>query len=288
MILKLTIQYNTIQYNTIQICDYTKEEIIKIFRKFSKQIYNIYWFQKNSFLKIVNWKDRDTYILEVDWKQIWVLTFKTDLQKEDKILNLKNWYLEIKSFFLFDWFWKWDIWLLWKKLLDIIENEFNSLDWVYVTISRTKAAPSLSMFKKVWFKELYWVFNEYTSDNSIEEHLFLPINIKYKQNSFIIPIFKKYFNQIKNWQKTVEWRSWKSYMKYKKWDIIIFKNSWNSIKKKIKDVIRYANIEDFLQNEWVENCLPWVKNFKEAIKVYNKITWYWEKIKKFWIVAFKF
>jgi len=196
-----TVQYSTVQYSTVKICDYTSKQVVEIFRKFSKQVYDIYWFQKNSFLKIVKWKDRDTYILEVDWKKIWVLTFKTELQREDKNLDLKNWYLEIKSFFLFDWFWKWNIWLLWEKLLDIVEIKFNNLDWIYVTISKTKANPSLEMFKKIWFEDLYWVHNEYSNDDSIEEHLFLPINIDNKKNNFNIPIFKKFFNQIKSWEK---------------------------------------------------------------------------------------
>jgi len=77
-------------------------------------------------------------------------------------------------------------------------------------------------------------------------------------------------------------------MKYKKRDIITFHNSWECVKKEIKNVIRYSNIEDFLKNEWIYNCLPWVKNIKDAINIYNKIPWYSEKINKFWIVAFRF
>ncbi len=61
-----------------------------------------------------------------------------------------------------------------------------------------------------------------------------------------------------------------------------------NVEKEIKDVIRYSNVEDFLNNEWIENCLPLVNNFKEAVNIYNQIPWYKEKIKKIWIVAFKF
>ena len=67
--------------NIKSIQDYTREQILKIFKSFSKQIINIYGFQKRSFLKIIEWKDRNSFILEINWKQIWILTFKNDLQK---------------------------------------------------------------------------------------------------------------------------------------------------------------------------------------------------------------
>lgn len=79
--------------NIKSIQDYTREQILKIFKSFSKQIINIYGFQKRSFLKIIEWKDRNSFILEINWKQIWILTFKNDLQKEEELLNLKNYIL---------------------------------------------------------------------------------------------------------------------------------------------------------------------------------------------------
>lgn len=41
-------------------------------------------------------------------------------------------------------------------------------------------------------------------------------------------------------------------------------------------------------NEWMANCLPWVKNLEEWIKIYENIPGYKEKVENFWIVAIKF
>lgn len=152
--------------------NYTKNEILSIFKKFSKQINSIYWSQKKFFLKLLNFNDRNSYILELNWKKIWVLVYKNSLQNEEKNLNLENWYIELKSFFLFDEFGKWNIWYLWDLFLQEIEKNFrDKSDWIYVTVSKTNANSSYEMFKKLWFEELYSVENEYSQWN-IESHLF--------------------------------------------------------------------------------------------------------------------
>lgn len=152
--------------------NYTKNEVLSIFKKFSKQINYIYWSQKNFFLKLLNFDDRNSYILELNWKKIWVLVYKNSLQNEEKNLKLKNWYIELKSFFLFDEFWEWNIWYLWDLFLKEIEKNFGEKsDWIYVTVSKTKANSSYEMFKKIWFEELYSVKNEYFEWNE-ESHLF--------------------------------------------------------------------------------------------------------------------
>lgn len=239
-------------------------------------------------MKILNWNDRDTFILEIWWKKIWILTFKNILQKEDSTIKSKNWYVEIKSFFLFDGFWKGYIWFLWEKLIKEIKEKFWNTDWLYVTISKTKAYSSLNMFKKIWFKELYDVHNEYSEDNSLETHLYMPLNIENKNSNLSISLKNKYLKQIKDWTKKVEWRSWKSYFNYKLWDNITFYNKSWKITKTIKGIIRYWNLEDYLKQEWIDNVLPWVKSIENAIEIYNNIPWYKEKIKKFWIIAFRF
>lgn len=143
------------------------------------------------------------------------------------------------------------------------------------------------MFKKLWFSELYSVYWEYNK-NDIESHLFLDNNNAIKWNNFELTIRKQYFDFIKNWQKTVEWRSWKQFLNYKIWDKIIFLNWWNKVERIITWIIRYNNLKDFLENEWIKNCLPWIKNIEEWVKIYNSIPWYKEKIKKFWIIAIQF
>lgn len=152
--------------------NYTKNEILSIFKKLSKQINSIYWSQKQFFIKMLEWKDRNSYILELNWKKIWVLVYKKFLQNEEKNLNLKNWYIELKSFFLFDEFGKWNIWYLWDLFLKEIEKNFlEKSDWIYLTVSKTNANSSYEMFKKLWFEELYFVENEYSDWNN-ESHLF--------------------------------------------------------------------------------------------------------------------
>ncbi len=268
--------------------NYTREQIDDIFQKFSNQIFEIYWDQTVSFQKLVSWKDRSSFILEVWWKRIWILAFKNKLQKEDNCIENKNWYIEIKSFFLFDENWNWHIWKLWKEFLSIIQDYFNNPDWVYVTISKNKAFSSLNMFLKLWFTELYSVYNEYKEDWSTESHLYIDFNNDHKNIEFELPLKEKYLKFIKSWQKKTEWRSWKSFLKYKIWDSISFYNSTNRVTKVIKDIVRYNNLRDFLLWEWIENCLPWVSNLDQAIKIYESLPWYVEKIRKFWIIAFRF
>lgn len=153
-----------------------KDKILKIFKKISKQLSNIYWSQKKYFLKILKWEDRTTFILEKDNIQIWILSFKNELKKNEiNILNLKYWYLELKSFFLFDKFWEWNIWYLWKYFLEIIQDKFENIDGIYVTVSKNKANSSLEMFKKLWFQELYSKKWEY-KDEDTEIHLFFDTN----------------------------------------------------------------------------------------------------------------
>ena len=273
--------------NIKSIQDYTREQILKIFKSFSKQIINIYGFQKRSFLKIIEWKDRNSFILEINWKQIWILTFKNDLQKEEELLNLKNWYIELKSFFLFDEFWKWNIWYLWDFFLQEIKKNFEISDWIYATISKNNANSSLEMFKSLGFKELYSNYWEYNETN-IESHLFFDFWNYIKNKHIKLSIMKKYFYSIKKWIKTIEWRSWKQFLNLKIWDRITFFN-WNEeITKDIKWINRYKNIKDFLENEWIENCLPWVKNLEEWIKIYENIRVYKEKVENCGIVAIKF
>lgn len=167
---KLDSKEKNVSINNLQ--NYTKKEILSIFKKLSKQINSIYWSQKQHFIKMLEWKDRNSYILELNWKKIWVLVYKKFLQNEEKKLNLKNWYIELKSFFLFDEFGKWNIWYLWDLFLKEIEKNFlEKSDWIYLTVSKTNANSSYEMFKKLWFEELYFVENEY-SDWSNESHLF--------------------------------------------------------------------------------------------------------------------
>jgi ASC-1-like (ASCH) protein len=273
--------------NLKSICDYSKQELLFIFKNFSKRLKPIYWSQKQSFIKLLNYKERTTRILEINNNPIWILVFKNNLAKEDKVLKLKNWYLEIKSLFLWNKFGEGNIRLLRNELINVIKKEYTHADGIYVTVSTTKAKESYEMFLKLWFLELYKVYNEYSKGN-IEAHLFYPINLNIKPQNWTLTIKKDFFKEIKKWKKTVEGRSGKLFYSFKKWDIITFKNWKQYITKKIIEVIRYKNLDDFLENEWIENCLPWINNKNIAKKIYLSLPWYKEKIKKYGIIAFKF
>lgn len=160
--------------------NYTRQEVLNIFKKFSQQIVPIYGKQKQNFSKMMFSKDRETFILELDNQKIWVLTFKDKLQNELDI-PLKYGYVEIKSLFLYDKFWEGNIWYLWEFLLkEIVKNFWKNIDGISVSVSKTKALNSYSMFKKLWFKELFHKENEYTEGNN-EAHLFYFNNTSYEE-----------------------------------------------------------------------------------------------------------
>lgn len=275
-------------YHFSSLSQFSKEKILKVFKSFSKQLNPIYWSQKESFLKLLDGNDRDHFILEHQSKPIGVLAFKNSPQKE--ILSLENnvGYLELKSLFLFDDFWKGHIWKIWELLLQQIHEKYNNLDGVVVSVSKNKASWSLSMFQKLGFKELYEVYNKYTQNWDSEVFLYLPLQVDLFPKTYELPVYEPYFSSLMNGEKTTEWRTGKSYEKYKNGDSILFKNKWKVCQKTIRQVIKYPTLEAYLEQEWVENCLPWVKTTEEAIQLYQKIPKYKEKIKKYWMVAFRF
>lgn len=221
--------------------------------------------------------------MEIEGKRVGLLVFKSSLQ----IINTKNGYIELKSFFLFDDFGKWNIWHLWDIFLQEIEKNFSQLDGIYVTISKEKARISYELFQKLWFQELYSVYDEYFPENQ-ESHLFYDNAEFLKPQTRDLTIKRQYLEAILSNQKTVEWRTWRSFYKYKTWDIINFLNAHSRISKQITWVVLYKDIKTFLENEWLEKCLPGVKTIQEWIKIYHSLPWYEEKIKKFWIIAFRF
>lgn len=161
-------------YTVKNFVEYNREEILSIFRSFSRQINGIYWPQKESFIKIIKWWDRKTFILELQDKRIWIVTIKDKLQDEYKLFNYKNWYVELKSFFLFDEFWHGHIWKLRDILIKEIKHNFNQADWILVSVSDNKAKRSLNMFKALWFQEISKKENLYLDWDS-EIFLYYPL-----------------------------------------------------------------------------------------------------------------
>ncbi len=268
------------------ICDFSREELLQIFKKFTLRLSPIYWPQKVPFKKLLDSTSRTAKILEINGVPIGILAFKNELIKEEECLPLQNWYLEIKSLFLRSNFWNWYIRFLWEELVNILREQYKNADWIYLTVSTTKAPESYQMFRKLGFRELYRVHNEYSLWNE-ESHMFLPLNIELPPKRREFTIRKRYLEAIKKGFKTVEWRSGKIFLKIKKWDIITFR-SWRETKEvTVKDVIRYTSIEDFLNNEGIQNCLPDVSSIEEWKSIYMNLPWYAKKVSKYGIVAFK-
>lgn len=275
------------QYSVKKLQEYSRENILRIFKKFSQQINEIYGWQKRCFLKLLKWDDRDCFILEVWWKPIWVLAYKNVLQNEIPCVEWQNWYIELKSFFLFDEFWKGNVRKLRETFVQKIKSNFSNSDWILVSVSKKKADSSLQMFLKLWFKELYEEYNKYNNNDS-EVFLYYPLSTNLESKEINLGVKQRFFDKISIWEKTVEWRCWKSYNKIKKWDIIQLICWGKTIRKKLKNVVKYNSIDEFLQNEWVENALPWVESVEEWKKIYYSIPHYKEKIEKYWIFAFRF
>lgn len=276
------------QYGVKSLQDYTTQELFSLFKSWSRQINHIYWSQKKNALKILNANDRDCYILELDEKPIGILVFKNHPVMEEPSLSSKRGYIELKSFFLFDRFWEGHIWKLWELLFTEITQCYPEIDWIYVSVSKTKARSSLNMFKKMGFLPLYESYNKYLQDWDSEVFLYCPLCVDLLPQERELSISEPYFSQLQDGSKIVEGRSWKSFEKYKIWDSIIFKNKNKVLKKTITNIVKYKTLEDYLDQEGVDNCLPWIDNKEKAIEVYNQIPWYKEKIKKYWIIAFKF
>lgn len=273
-------------YSFSSFSDYSREQIISLFKKISLQLGPIYGSGKNNFLKMLAANDRNTFFLEYWKKPIWTLIFKTSPILDDKKTCTRQGYLELKSLFLFDEQGQWHIWKLWEKLLESIKMMNTDLDGIRVTVNKQTAFKSLDMFQKLWFKILYEWYEKY-KEKETEFFLYYPLNNTFEYKRRGLPIKKHYFEQISSGLKTVEWRTWAHFENYKVWDILVFISGGKKIEKPIKAVIRYPSIRTYLEQEGINNCLPWVSDITEAENAYLSIPWYPEKIKKYGMLAFR-
>ena len=92
----------TSQYGVKSLQDYTTQELLSLFKSWSRQINHIYWSQKKSALKILDANDRDCYILELDEKPIGILVFKNHPVMEEPSLSSKRGVYRVEEF-LFVW-----------------------------------------------------------------------------------------------------------------------------------------------------------------------------------------
>lgn len=275
------------EYGLKKLSMYTKEELIDIFKSCYKQLSPIYGSQKQSALKLLKWSDRDCIILEYKNRPIGILAFKNSPIHEESSIQTKNWYLEIKSLFLFEQHDEGHIWKLRDILLKELEN-YKNIDGILVSVSKNKAPWSFNMFRNIGFNPLYEVYNKYKTDWDSEVYLYYPLHKNLLSKNRILTLKEPYFSQLSSCKKTVEWRSGKNFEYYKIGDVITFIN-WNKqISKKIANIIKYSSLEEYIENEWLENILPWIKTKEDAVRIYEWIPGYKEKIKKYGIIAFKF
>jgi ASC-1-like (ASCH) protein len=109
--------------------------------------------------------------------------------------------------------------------------------------------------------------------------------------NFIMKLSEPHFTNTKNNKKTVEIRIYDDKRKKLKInDIITFKNSENnkSFKRKIKNIKVFNSFEKAIKYAKLKNCLPGIKTYKEAIKLYHSFPNYKKLEKKFGVIAIFF
>jgi len=262
--------------------EYSQQQIFSVLRSYYSQLSPIYSNLKDNILKVIKKADRDYVFLEHNEKPIWILVFKNQLLSEEPCIETKNWYIELKSMFLFDEFWKGHIWKLWETFLNTIQKNYPNADGIYTSVSKKKAPKSLHMFKKMNFQPLYEVYNKYKKDWDSEVYLYCPLSQKLEPRNWNIDTGQSDFPQLFADKETRIWISGEEAQKYKIWDFLTFSHEWKTLKKEIKNNIKYSSLEDYIEDTSTEN-LFWI----EIIKMHNSIIWDQESIKKYWINGFK-
>lgn len=110
-----------------------------------------------------NWVDRVSKIFYVNDIPCGIISYKITLQKEAKYLDMlasnnfktKNWYLELKSFFVFEkhtqqWLWT----KMMKEIFDFFKFTLGSYDWVLMTVNKKQVEYAYNFFIKNWFVDI--------------------------------------------------------------------------------------------------------------------------------------
>ena len=78
-----------------------------------------------------------------------------------------------------------------------------------------------------------------------------------------------WFSKIKNGLKTIEGRKFsEKYASLKPGEIVRFHCDDNSFLTEVVKVVPYNSLEEYLHIEGVENVLPGIKSFEEALEIY--------------------
>jgi ASC-1-like (ASCH) protein len=84
-----------------------------------------------------------------------------------------------------------------------------------------------------------------------------------------INVQEPWFSYIKNNKKKVEGRLNKGlFATLKKGDEVIFKNNDESVKARIKKIVKYDTFEEYLSQEGLKRTLPNIKTIKDGCNVY--------------------
>ncbi|RKW25592.1 hypothetical protein D8B45_00050 [Candidatus Gracilibacteria bacterium] len=262
--------------------EYSQQQIFSVLRSYYRQLSPIYSKLKDNILKVIKKADRDYVFLEHNEKPIGILVFKNQLLSEEPCIETKNGYIELKSMFLFDEFGKGHIWKLWETFLNTIQKNYPNADGIYTSVSKKKAPKSLHMFKKMNFQPLYEVYNKYKKDGDSEVYLYCPLSQKLEPRNWNINTEKSDFPQLFGDKETRIGISGEEAQKYKIGDFLTFSQEGKTLKKEIKNNIKYSSLEDYIENISATNL-----SGIEIIKMHNSIIGNEESIKKCGINGFK-
>ncbi len=138
-------------------------------------------FYENPSILIENDVDRSSKIFYIDEVPCWIITYKLNLQKEQKYIDMlekhnfeiKNWYVELKSFFAFsNQQKKWLGTIMMEKMFDFFKFNLWNSDGILVTVNKDKWEYVYNFFIKHDFKDIGSEHNKKTDkENKKSEHI---------------------------------------------------------------------------------------------------------------------
>lgn len=100
---------------------------------------------------------------------------------------------------------------------------------------------------------------------------------------------KNIFERIRSGEKTIDTRSSNPNSPKKSiavGDILLFKCDGKSVEKKVKEIRKYSEFEEYLEKEDLENILGKGTTKEDARKIHYSFPSYKERLEKYGIVAF--
>ncbi|MBF0931966.1 MAG: hypothetical protein HXJ92_00990, partial [candidate division SR1 bacterium] len=124
--------------------------------------------------------------------------------------------------------------------------------------------------------------NKYKKDGDTEVYLYCPLSQKLEPRNWKIDTGKSDFLSLFADKETRIGISGEEAQKYKIGDFLTFSHEGKTLKKEIKNNIKYSSLEDYIEDTSTENLFG-----IEIIKMHNSIIGDQESIKKYGINGFK-